>query len=95
MPTMTKTEDKKPNTEIPEQWVSAARDNLSRLQATMNAYWDELATFENAAYERARSAAADVAALASESISYVAALTNEWRRISIETTKRFADSFKA
>ena len=84
-----------PVTPINEQWVHAARDNLSRLQSTINAYWDELATFENAAYERARSASADMASLASESIAYLAALTNEWRRIGIETTKRMADSFRA
>lgn len=78
-----------------DQWAAAARENLTRLQQTVNAYWDELAGYENALYDRARQASADLANLTSESIAYVAALSAEWRRMSVEATRRFADSFAA
>src|SRR5687768_16068962 len=57
-----------------EQWSQLARENAQRLQTTINAYWDELAGYENAMYERARAASADLANLAQESIAYVSAL---------------------
>lgn len=78
-----------------DQWAQVARDNASRLQQQINAYWDELAGFENAMYERARAATVDLAALAQESIAYVSALSAEFRKMSIEATRRVADSFKA
>lgn len=74
-----------------EQWAAAARDNLARLQANVNAYWNELSTFENAMYERAKQATADLASLANESIQYVSALSAEWRKLSLDATRRFAD----
>lgn len=83
-----------PRFDLPfEQWAQMARDNLTRFQSTINAYWDELASYENAAYERARAATADLAALAQESIQYVSALTAEWRKMSVEATRRVAETF--
>lgn len=84
-----------PNAAMYEQFVAAARDNVLRMQATMNAYWDELAGYENAMYARARSASQDMANLAGESIQYVAQLTAEWRKMTVEATRRVAESFKA
>jgi hypothetical protein len=78
-----------------EQWSQLARENAQRLQTTINAYWDELAGYENAMYERARAASADLANLAQESIAYVSALSAEFRRMSIEATKRVTDTFRA
>jgi hypothetical protein len=69
-----------PRTEIPrsalphEAWVQAARDNLVRYQTAVNAYWDEIASFENAMYERARAASADLAGPAAEPSARDAAL---------------------
>jgi hypothetical protein len=102
---MTKPETKTdiPKTDIPrakldlpfDLWAQAARENLMRLQATINAYWDELASYENAMYDRARSATADLANLAQESIQYVATLSAEWRRMTLEATRRVTDSFRS
>jgi hypothetical protein len=78
-----------------EQWSQLARENAQRLQTTLNAYWDELAGYENAMYERARAASADLANLAQESIAYVSALSAEFRRMSVEATKRVTDTFRA
>lgn len=78
-----------------EQWSQLARENAQRLQTTINAYWDELAGYENAMYERARAASADLANLAQESIAYVSALSAEFRRMSVEATKRVTDTFRA
>lgn len=84
-----------PNAAMYEQFVAQARDNMLRLQGTMNQYWDELAGYENAMYARARAASQDLASLASESIGYVAALTTEWRKMTLEATRRVTESFKA
>lgn len=78
-----------------DQWTQAARENLNRLQTTINAYWDELATYENAMYERARAASADLANLAQESIQYAAALSAEWRKMGIEATRKMTDTFRS
>jgi hypothetical protein len=92
-----KTDIPRPQAEAPrfdlpfEAWAQAARDNLVRLQSTVNAYWDELAGYENAMYERARAATSDLASLTQESIAYAAALTAEWRKMSIAATRRVAD----
>jgi hypothetical protein len=98
---MTKTDI--PKTEIPktalppsyDAWVNAARENLQRYQTAVNTYWDEVASFENAMYERARAATADLAGLAAESIAYVAALSAEWRKMSLDATRKMTDAFKA
>jgi len=83
-----------PRIELPfDQWAQIARDNLSRLQSQINAYWDELAGYENAMYERARAATTDLAALAQESIAYASAMTAEWRKMSVEATRRVAETF--
>lgn len=83
-----------PRLELPfEQWQQMARDNLVRIQSTINAYWDEVAAYENAMYERARAATNDLAALAQESIQYVSAMTAEWRKMSVDATRRVAETF--
>jgi hypothetical protein len=68
---------------------------FEKLQRSINGYWDELSAFENAMYERTRAASADLAALAAESIAYVSALSAEWRKMSIDATRRMAETFKA
>lgn len=73
----------------------ASMMNYETLHRSMKAYWDEMAAFENAVYERAKAATADIAALASESIAHAAALTTEWRKMTLEATRKFSDSFKA
>lgn len=61
--------------------------------ATLAAYWDELARFENAAYERAKATTADFAKLANDAIVYASQLSAEWRKLSLETTKRITETF--
>lgn len=83
-----------PRIDLPfDQWAQIARDNLVRLQSTVNAYWDELAAYENAMYERARAATTDLAALAQESIAYASSMAAEWRKMSVEATRRVAETF--
>jgi hypothetical protein len=69
--------------------------HFDKLQRSINAYWDELAGYENAMYERARTTTADMAGLAKDSIAYAAALTEEWRRMSLEATRRMTAAFSA
>lgn len=84
-----------PNAAMYEQFVTAARDNMQRLQGTLNTYFDELATYENAMYARARTASQDLANLAGESIQYVASLTTEFRKMTLEATRRVTETIKA
>ena len=44
-------------------------------------------------YDRARAATTDLAALAQESIAYVSSMTAEWRKMSVEATRRVAETF--
>lgn len=95
-PHIGKTEPTRSRFDLPfDQWTQAARENLNRLQSTINAYWDELAAYENAMYERARAATSDLASLAQESIQYVAALSAEWRKMSIEATRKVTETFRS
>ena len=83
-----------PRIDLPfDQWAQVARDNLTRLQSQINGYWDEVASYENAMYERARAATTDLAALAQESIAYVSSMAAEWRKMSVEATKRITETF--
>lgn len=83
-----------PRIDLPfDQWTQLAREHLTRLQSQINGYWDELAGYENAVYERARAATTDLAALAQESIAYASAVTAEWRKMSVEATRRVAETF--
>jgi hypothetical protein len=64
--------------------------HFEKLQRSINAYWDELAGYENAMYERARTTTADLAGLAKDSIAYMSALSEEWRRQVMKMTSTFA-----
>jgi hypothetical protein len=72
----------------------ASMMNIDTLHRSMKAYWDEMAAFENAVYERAKAATADFAALATESMAHAAALTTEWRKMTIEATRKLTETFK-
>ncbi len=74
-----------------EPWVQAATANTERLQATLTSYWNELAGFENAAYERARTASNDLAKLTTDSIAYASAIAAEWRRVGLEATRKLTE----
>ena len=69
--------------------------NYETLHRSMKAYWDEMAAFENAVYERAKAATADFAALATESMAHAAALTTEWRKLTLDAAKKMSEGFKA
>ena len=71
-------------------WGRMAQDNLERVQT----FYDELASYESKAYERAKTATNQLADLANESLTYAIKLANEWRELSIEATRRSAEMFK-
>jgi hypothetical protein len=68
---------------------------FDHLHATLTAYWSEMASFEQAAYDRARSATADLAKLANESMTYAGQLAAEWRKLGLEATKKITEQFAA
>lgn len=62
-------------------------ENVARLQSL----YDELASWESKAYDRAKSAADQMAELANESFQYASKLTAEWRELTLEATRRSTD----
>ncbi len=76
-----------------EQWMKAAKETFTRVQSSIQGYWDEVASYENAAYDRAKTATSDLATLATDSLAYVNALTAEWRKASVEATRRVTETF--
>ena len=68
--------------------AQATREHLGRMQAA----WDEYGAFEAALFDRARTAAADVAQLGQDSLTYATQLAGEWRKIAIESARRAVDA---
>ena len=73
----------------PEVFTQMMRDQIARTQGLM----DELAVYESVAVQRARTAVADLAKLASDSIGYVSQLSAEWRKVALDAGKRAAEAF--
>jgi hypothetical protein len=73
----------------PEAFTQMMRDQIARTQGLM----EELAVYEGVAVQRARTAVGDLAKLASDSIGYMAQLSNEWRRLALDAGRRAADAF--
>jgi hypothetical protein len=67
-----------------EAWGKLAQDGMQRVQS----FYDELATFEAASYERAKAAGTQWAELVTDTVSYMAQMTAEWRTITLEATRR-------
>lgn len=66
---------------------------FDQLHAQLAAFWSEMATFEQAAYDRAKAATADLAKLANDSFAYANQLTAEWRKVGLEATRRMTEQF--
>jgi hypothetical protein len=67
-----------------EAWGKLASDGMQRVQA----FYDELATFEAASYERAKAAGNQWAELVTDTVGYVAQMASEWRTLTLEATRR-------
>jgi hypothetical protein len=62
-----------------ERWTRMTQDAIARMQA----FYDELARFENKAYT-----------MATDTFTYFTELAAEWRKLSLEATRRGAEMFK-
>ena len=69
--------------------VKTTREHIDRMQS----FYNEMADFENVAYGRAKKSAQDVGDMMSESITYMADLGREWRKLTVEATRRSAEMF--
>lgn len=67
----------------------ATRENIDRIQGL----YDELADIENAAYDRAKKGAQDLGDMMNESMTYMAELGREWRKLTLDATRRSAQMF--
>lgn len=76
---------------VPEVFTQMMRDQIARTQSMM----EELAVYENVAVQRARTAVADLAKMAGDSIGYVAQLSAEWRKLALDAGKRTAETLGA
>jgi len=73
-----------------EMWSKWTNDGIGRMQAL----YDELASIEAKAYDRAKVATEQFAELTSESITYFTKIAEEWRKITLDATRRGAEAFK-
>ena len=73
-----------------ETWTRITRDNVERLQS----FYNQAADLESATYERAKKSAKELGDMVSESVTYVADLSREWRKVGIETARRSARVFR-
>lgn len=72
-----------------DAWAHMAKDSMERMQS----FYDELAEFEDSAYTQLKKNARDLGDMMSESITYMADLSREWRKLSIEATRRSTELF--
>jgi len=90
-PETSQAQQKTPIFDPTEAFSKMTQENLQRVQAL----YDELAAWETKAYDRAKAAAEQLAEIASESVTYMAKLTGEWRNLTIEATRKSAELFRA
>lgn len=72
-----------------DTWARMTQEGLHRMQA----FFDELAKLEGSQYERTRTAADEVAKLVGDTFSYANQMTNEWRKLTLEATRRSTEMF--
>jgi len=70
-----------------QAFARLSQDAVARMQA----FYDELARWEGKAYERATQANEQLAAMASDTMTYLTQLGAEWRALTLEATRRGAD----
>ena len=71
-----------------QMWTQAAKDHLDRLEQLS----DQLAKVQGQGVERAQAAIGESAKLMQESMSYALNLSNEWRKLGLEMSKKSAAS---
>ncbi len=84
-------QQKAPTFDPTEAFSKMTQENLQRVQAL----YDELAAWEAKAYDRAKAAAEQLSEIATESVTYMAKLTNEWRTLTVEATRKGAEMFRS
>ena len=70
-----------------DTWARWTREGVARMQALS----EELAKLESASYERTRTATDELAQLVTDSLSYANQIGAEWRKLTLEATRRGAD----
>ena len=70
-----------------DTWTTMVEDHVTRVTAA----WDEAAKIETKGLEQATSAIAELAKIQTETLGYFTHLPGEWRKLSLEATKRTAD----
>ena len=68
-------------------WAKLTQEHIDRVTS----FADELAGMESRAYERTREAMDQAEKLGREWVDYVSALSSEWRRLAIQSTRSAAE----
>lgn len=74
-----------------DTWTKMVDDHVVRITGA----WDEAAKMEAKGLEQAVSAVDELAKIQKETLNYFGNLTAEWRKLSLDATKRTADFFTA
>jgi outer membrane receptor for monomeric catechols len=70
-----------------ETWAKLTQEGVSRMQAL----FDELAKLEAKQYEATRTAADEMTKLVGDTFSYANQMTSEWRKLTLEATRRSSE----
>jgi len=70
-----------------DAWKKVVDDQLAR----MGSMYEEMAKFEGKGVEQARNAIDEFSKLMKESLSYATQFSGEWRRVTLEATRRTAE----
>lgn len=65
------------------------------IHTMFTAYWNELSSFEAAAYERAKATTADLTKMASESFAYANQLAAEWRKLGLDAARKLTEQLSS
>ncbi|MBM4358647.1 MAG: hypothetical protein FJ096_11125 [Deltaproteobacteria bacterium] len=77
--------------QIKNTWTKAVDDGVARLSAAM----EEGAKLESKGVAQATQAIEELAKLQRDSLGYLVQLSAEWRKLTLEATKRTAELFAA
>lgn len=67
-----------------EIWTKATQEQLAR----MDKMAEQVQSMQGQAVERTKEAIDETARIMKESVAYATALSNEWRKVSLEATKK-------
>jgi hypothetical protein len=74
-----------------DAWARIAEESMGRMQS----YYDELAKLENNAYAKAQQYMSNFNQFMTDSASYANDIAAEWRKLTIDATRRTAELFGA